>query len=820
MSFVEKATLILDDQSSKGIRKINSELGKLMSTAKKLKSALKGINVDIGNVTKATRDVKKLREEFDKLSKKSKINVDSSSVTTALSRVKTLHQTLSKQPKTIVIGANTSRISQAMGALKSLHNLASKPVNQTVNVNRKFNGKDPGFGPGGGQQRISVDIMPMKGMLNEFMHDFRNALLNYGYNATKKGTVTEDISRTNLLLQNYGPKTNEQIITAADQIARNNGKINGAQMLDIMNEVLGMTSGPQPIAKGLSVTGPNVESAKVVTEQLARYVTLTMMRTGKSFEEASDGVYKIARAFDAAGFLQNDQGIVDPANVEKWMGNFIKASVVGGREMTPELLQHTMKLLRVSKFGLNERGFFTAMSLAEMMGSTAGVGINQMIKQLSGKGVTKETLAFQELIGLIKTKEVDTGSTGKRKTRSRVVDYEVNEENREYLRNDPLGYVSNVVIPALRKSGQLKTLTSEEDAKALAEKILPPVDAIDKAGQLTSDRTATDMLATLLIISNNLERDVARAQGLDVSDERLDQIQNQSLLVNLQGVNNQVQGLIGDLANSLEGVLIPALQKTNSTLGGISEYMRSDTNSNEVDPVKGGVVVAGAAAATAFIAAWVKSKVVKTASTLLGKASSVASVASNPAGKKAAGKFPFMRALGSAWGVAEVIASADEYKKKTGKDDGILQALTDIIADAIVTGREVAGTKDDWKQRDAEKVINSLPFTELPPMNRAEERDAGMFDQPDLTTRFQRVFDTGASSIQTAGDAVITAIPQAGQSAAQSILNTAQEFGSTAGAAMAAAVRAVVANINIKTNVNQTVGAAPAVDTGKMGGPR
>jgi hypothetical protein len=221
-----------------------------------------------------------------------------------------------------------------------------------------------------------------------------------------------------------------------------------------------------------------------------------------------------------------------------------------------------------------------------MMGPTAGVGSNQMIKQLAGKGTTKEVLAFQELIGLIKLKEVKTGTLGKKKSTTTAVDYDFNQGAREYLRSDPLGYVSNVVLPALVKSGKLKGLTSEEDAKLLAEKILPPVVAQDKAGQLTSDRTATDLLATLMIIANNLERDVERGLEMDVSPKRIEEIQNQSLMLNLQGVVNQAQGLVGNFADSLEGVLIPALQKVNSVLGGTNEALMSTTDPNRADPIK------------------------------------------------------------------------------------------------------------------------------------------------------------------------------------------------------------------------------------------
>jgi spore germination protein YaaH len=62
-SFVEQATLIVKDQATSQINKINAALKQLNATAK----SIKGMKIDFGNLNKASGDVRRLTAELRSL---------------------------------------------------------------------------------------------------------------------------------------------------------------------------------------------------------------------------------------------------------------------------------------------------------------------------------------------------------------------------------------------------------------------------------------------------------------------------------------------------------------------------------------------------------------------------------------------------------------------------------------------------------------------------------------------------------------------------------------------------------------------------------
>jgi hypothetical protein len=218
-------------------------------------------------------------------------------------------------------------------------------------------------------------------------------------------------------------------------------------------------------------------------------------------------------------------------------------------------------------------------------------------------------------------------------------------------------------------------------------------------------------------------------------------------------------------------------------------------------------VLGGTALTGALVMNWMKKTALRAAGMVVGGTTPGGRTA--PVGTAPRGLWSgLLTKLAGAYSVAEVIAKGAEYDKKTGKTDGIKQAVTDIIADAVIWGRD----NKAWQDHDAVAAINSTPLNQLPPMNRAEMRAGGMFDLP--ASKFEQVFETAQTTLTSAGTQIGTAITESGTAAGQSILGTAGRFGAIAGEAIAAAVRGAVGNIQVNANVTQ-----PAVNPGRLGGP-
>src|SRR5262245_54006375 len=66
-SFVESATLKVNDQSSAAIRRINAELKKLQATARSMKSIKVDINVRDRGINAAIANVRRLNQELARL---------------------------------------------------------------------------------------------------------------------------------------------------------------------------------------------------------------------------------------------------------------------------------------------------------------------------------------------------------------------------------------------------------------------------------------------------------------------------------------------------------------------------------------------------------------------------------------------------------------------------------------------------------------------------------------------------------------------------------------------------------------------------------
>ncbi|APH71130.1 hypothetical protein [Aquibium oceanicum] len=141
--FVESATLLVKDRSSSNIRKVNRELEKLFTTAKKLQrggNLLGKLGLDDREIKKAKSAVRDLEREFTRLSRtRARPLVDIRGIQSARAEVRNLEQELARlsgrraAPRVDIAGANAAR-TEVRALERMLIRMAGKKSSALVDV--------------------------------------------------------------------------------------------------------------------------------------------------------------------------------------------------------------------------------------------------------------------------------------------------------------------------------------------------------------------------------------------------------------------------------------------------------------------------------------------------------------------------------------------------------------------------------------------------------------------------------------------------------------------------------------------------------------
>lgn len=541
-SFTETATLKVVNQSSKEIRAINRDLAKLFKTADQAKKSLKGfgsVKINTGQISLANRSLQGLQ------------------------------RTATKTQKSLQLMSNVKMQPLATGirSLKAMEIQARATANAVAGIGRGAGGRIRGggrMGPPGGGGNVTVQYGGLQSFLNGFVGRLGSTIESSIISGFSKGARQTDLAQNRQRVLGFTPAERAANNQAASEIAGRNRGFGRSQVLGVMGEIA-------------PAVGNNLENTATVAEMLLQY-SKALMVAGASSEEATDNLQKLSKAMGMTSTLLDQAGNFDRKATQDFIDVIVQETITGGREMTPELIAQLAKYSRTTGKTLNQEGWRTLLMLGEDYGSSAGVGLNQMIKQLTGERVQKRQLAEQIAIGLTGSKEVTTGKVGG-KQRTEIVSTGVQDE--ALLRSDPSRWIRQVLFPIMQKQGVDTT-----DNVAVAK----------FAGSITSDRTATDILTTLITNIGEIEqrRAVAERRG----DVNLDTIMNESLVNRWDDATTQLISAAGEVTNSFKTVLIPALDLVSNSARSVAAFLAGDGDGNMVaaGAVAGGAAVTGLAA--------------------------------------------------------------------------------------------------------------------------------------------------------------------------------------------------------------------------------
>lgn len=540
-SFTETATLKVVDQATKEIRGINRELKKLDKTAAALKKTLGGVGsvrVNTGQLTQATRKITQMGTAARNLRKDLQLSGN----------------------------VRLQSIDRAIGKMKQLQTQAQATANAVAKIGQGV--RSPGVpgargGRGGGGGTVTVQYGGLQSMLHGFTMRLGSTIESAIVSGFAKGARATDLAQNRQRILGFTPEQRAANNRTATEIAGRNRGFSRAQVLTTMGEI-GPAVGNAP--------GPTAR----VTEMILEY-SKALMAAGATSEEATSNLQKLSKAMGMTSTLLDNDGKFDEAATKRMIDVIVQETITGGAEMTPELIAQLAKYSRTTGKTLDQEGWRTLLFLGEDYGSSAGVGLNQMIKQLTGERVQKKQLAAQIDYGITGSKEITTGKVGGKK-KTEVVSTGV--QNEALLRQDPARWIREVLFPIMDRQKIDKT-----DNVAVAK----------FAGEITSDRTATDILTTL--ITNMGEVQQRRKIAEDRGNVNLDAIMDESLVNRWDDATTQLISAVGETANSFKTVLIPVLNLVSDSARGIAAFLAG--NDGQGNPLVA-ATVAGGAAATAF----------------------------------------------------------------------------------------------------------------------------------------------------------------------------------------------------------------------------
>lgn len=719
-----------------------------------------------------------------------------------------LFRTMNKASKQVMrpmqIRVDSRQVGTATRNLTALQNQANrtrKAIQNVGNVRVRAGGSAGGRPvPGGaGNQRVILDYGGFRGFAHGFMTRLGTTIETAIINGFKTGVRDTDLAQNRQRILGFTPEQRRQNNRTATEIAAQNPQFSRAQVLGVIGEVA-------------PSVGNDLNATRQVTESVLEY-SKALMAAGATSEEATDNLQKLSKAMGMTGTLLDNAGNFDAGAMQRFMDVVVQETITGGREMVPELIAQLAKYSRTTGKTLNQEGWRTLLFLGEDYGSSAGVGLNQMVKQLTGERIQKKQLARLMELGLMGSKEVKSGTVGG-KIKTETVSTGVVDEM--LLRSDPAKWVRDVLMPIMEKNGF--------DAA-------DNVQAAKFAGQITSDRTATDILTTLITNMGEVEQRarIAEQRG----NVNLDEVLGDSLVASWNSTMTQLTSAAGEVGYAFKDVLIPALNSVGNVARNVAAFVSGDSGDANLltgAAVGGGALAAGFAGYKALgalsdmfglkgsaVALNGSAAALTRAAVSLGGSGVVGDIVDGPDGKpKGKGRFGrpgrLAMGVGAATSIGTALLVADQVAFDGAATEQASKNLNYLDAFMTAVGKlmnEQFRSEDDFSWKRFLFGIAADPNYE-----GFAQHTRNIFNdkEPDVVAQFGQEVANGAREMQTAIDTstvsmtngIATAATEFGPAAGAGLMQVATSWGTAAAAAFRNAVGTVPVNVNT----------TPAVDTG------
>ncbi|PZV36887.1 hypothetical protein [Mesorhizobium kowhaii] len=326
-SFTEQATLLVVDKSSAKIKKINSELAKLLATANKLSH----LSIRMNGLSKATTEVKKLNTELSHIGRRPiNLRVNLQGTQQARSQLNSL-----TKPRGILAGLNVS----GFGIGRSIAR---------------------GFWAGIGG-RLSGRLESVIG------------------GAVARGGRAQDVAQFTFESLPLTPQERTVSTQAIDDLVKSQRTLNRAQTELLYAEIAPSFVTPQG--------GVNVAATRMAEEGLIKIIEQQTAR-GIPFDQARSYALDFTKAAVSAGRFQDAAGQMNPAKMKDFFDTISAGTTVIGEEFTGPNIRSLLANAPNLKQTLNTQGLEKLLLLGEEDRSRIAVAIETLRANLTPSPAT------------------------------------------------------------------------------------------------------------------------------------------------------------------------------------------------------------------------------------------------------------------------------------------------------------------------------------------------------------------------------------------------------------------------------------------------
>lgn len=580
VNFVEKATLILDDKSTKNIDKINAGLRRMRKEASATQKALSKFkipNIDgrqakkVLALSEALRKLNRQAAAMKRINANVKIGGASASDISKLTRALNAYQKMSSSllgskqlnfanldtlvQKLVRVARAANMASNAMGKLK-----ANIPGNFNVNnyVPRNPRG-----------QNVNLNIQPLRSLLRSFIVDLGHTIVNSVRQGFIEGTKGFDVATNKALQQRLSPDVRKSFENQAFAASQNFAGIRADQRMDLYAELATNFRNPLDALKFDKTIDKAVQVA---------------MQQGETAEQAIQGLAQMFRGLGGAGYLVNQEGNMDP-RVLKYIDAYTAAKVSEGAQINFRDFFQAMKYAKTTAQTSSPEAVFLQLLMAADVGaSTSGVQANMLSKTLAAGETTKKALAAQVEAGFREGfKEVETGKIGNKVVKS-LVGGELRDE--EMFRTDPIEWIQKYISgPGGYLEKQGLSLNSD------------PAKIIKALDPLSGNRNSDDALSKAILQMTESLQKLEKFYNNPLSQGELSAINQQSTFVTFEETSNRFITLLGVAGDKLEQVFIPVLDMAGKAADRMTNILRGVEKATVADYTALGVAGVGAVGA-------------------------------------------------------------------------------------------------------------------------------------------------------------------------------------------------------------------------------
>lgn len=531
-SYVETATLRVDNQSSKPIAQINRDLRSLVKTVGALKGKPIVLDVRARGLGVATKQINALVAATGQLR------------------------------RNMTIAPSMRGISSMSGQLSNLN----KQLAQTKSLIQQVNAIQPRGSRGGGRPgstpvnpgRAYLDFSEFRSFTRGFISSLGATIQHAITEGFREGTKRVDTATNRASMLGWKPGQIAIVDAESARLARENREFTTSDFRTLFAEL-----GP--------ILGADPTKSTPLIELAAEYGKI-QLGSGKDADQAFSGIREVFKALDNMNRLQDDSGKISPL-LQDYFKVLLQETIRAGADIKPEQVNTAVKFARTYGKTMSPEGFRTLMQLVESMGRVAGSSTNRFVEQLHG-ATTVAAIQEQAAWGLVSTKEVEEGKTGG-KSRTKVVREET--EASQLLRENPNQWVVEELIPRLMQRG-----VDIGNVTAVANAIAPLF------GSVVARDVATNLVSWQAEAATSREASMNTQDGAGVRGTL-----DRSGWVQLVAVWRQVTELAGTMGDSMLRTLAPAMISVNNAIQSLTNYINQSENGWLASLMVGGGIAGG-----------------------------------------------------------------------------------------------------------------------------------------------------------------------------------------------------------------------------------